>query len=153
MSNISFTILAAVASLHTATPAATAGEAQLVSISWTDPDSSGNEDFVTNWHGVAASPDRRVFEVTNRRSEVGARNAAKSACELASGSTCKAIAVPIAWDVVVMSCKHIGRPPVSVVGASGRGLAIDVTLAKAYDVGFRPSSCVQVYSYVAGLGA
>jgi hypothetical protein len=124
-------------------PEETAHKAQLtIKTGLTDTNStSGPDDVGIKWLGVAASPNKRVFEVTNRKDEMAANNAAISVCEQASGRTCTAIAVPMSWDVVVLSCKHPGQAPVSIVGGSGRGLAIDVALAKAYAAGFRPSNC------------
>jgi hypothetical protein len=134
----------AIVSIHTPTSMATAHEAQLVKVRWTETNSSDIDEVVIKWLGVAASPNKRVLKVTNRRNEVGASSAAKSMCELASGRTCTAIAVPMSWDVVVLSCKHPGQAPVSIPGGSGQGLAVSVALAKANVAGFRPSDCIQV---------
>jgi hypothetical protein len=49
---------------------------------------SGPDDVGIKWLGVAASPNKRVFEVTNRKDEMAANNAAISVCEQASGRTC-----------------------------------------------------------------
>src|SRR4051812_23132146 len=54
----------------------------------------------TQWVGLAASPNGRVFQ-SNGFTESGARSAIKSQCEQTSGRTCRAIAVPDQWDVVV----------------------------------------------------
>jgi uncharacterized protein YraI len=123
-------------------PEETAHKAQItIKTGLTDTNStSGTDDVAIKWLGGAASPNR-VFEVTNRKNEVEANNAAISVCEQASGRTCTAIAVPMSWDVVVLSCKHPGQAPVSIVSGSGQGLAIDVARAKAYAAGFRPSNC------------
>jgi hypothetical protein len=127
--------------LRAAAPAASARETQ------TQVAYIGTDLLVTDRVGIAASPNKRVFEVMNQRNEVAARNAAKFECEQASGRTCKAIAVPMSWDVVVVSCTRPGQSPVSFVGGSGESAAMDVVLAKAYAAGFYPSNCVRVYSY------
>jgi hypothetical protein len=137
-----FSILAlAAASLQAAAPAASARETQ------TQVTYVGTDWSVTDWIGIAASPNKRVFEVTNQRNEAAARNAAKFECEQASGRTCTAIAVPMSWDVVVVSCARPGQSPVSIVGGSGQSTAMEVVLDKAYSAGFSPSNCVRVYSY------
>jgi hypothetical protein len=102
---------------------------------------------VTEWVGIAASPNKQVFTVTSQRNEAAARNAAKFECEQATGRTCRAKAVPTSWDVVVMSCKRPGQSPVSFVGGSRQSAATEVALAEAYAAGFYPSNCVRVYSY------
>jgi hypothetical protein len=140
MRNISILALAAV-SLQAGTPAASARETQ------TQVAYIGADLLVTEWIGIAASPNKRVFKVTNQRNEAAARNAAKFECEQASGRTCTAIAVPMSWDVVVMSCTRQGQSPVSFVGGSGQGAATEVVLGKAYAANFYPSNCIQVYSY------
>jgi hypothetical protein len=137
-----FSILAiAAASFQAAIPAAFAREAQ------TQVAYIGTDWLVTDWIGIAASPNKRVFEVTNQGNEAAARSAAKFECEQASGRTCTAIAVPMSWDVVVMSCTRPGQSPISFVGGSGQNAALQVVLDKAYAAGFYPSDCVRVYSY------
>jgi hypothetical protein len=89
----------------------------------------------TNWTGFAASPNGRVFEVTNQGSEAVARSTAKFDCEQATGRTCVAIAVPMSWDVVVMTCSRPGQPPLSFIGGSSQNAAIEVALNKAFAAG------------------
>jgi hypothetical protein len=138
--NFSMLALAA-ASLQAAIPDASAREAQI------QVASIGTDLLVTDWVGIAASPNKRVFEVTNQRNEAAARNAAQFECEQASGRMCTAIAVPMSWDVIVMSCARPGRSPVSFVGGSGQSAAMEVVLDKAYSAGFYPNNCVRIYSY------
>jgi hypothetical protein len=133
MRNFSILSLAAV-SLQAAIPAASARETQ-TQVANIEADLP-----VTEWVGIAASPNRRVFEVTSQRNEAAARSAAKFECEQASGRTCTAIAVPMSWDVVVMSCTRPGQSPVSFVGGSGESAAAEVVLAKAHAAGFYPAT-------------
>jgi hypothetical protein len=53
----------------------------------------------------------------------------------------------MSWDVIVMSCARPGQPTVSIVGGSGQSAAMDVVLDRAYEAGFNPRNCIQVYSY------
>src|SRR6266849_2719978 len=75
--------------------------------------------MVTEWIGIAASPNRRVFQIANQSYEAVARNAAKLECEQETGRTCTAIAVPTTWAVVVMSCARPGQMPLPIVAGSG----------------------------------
>jgi hypothetical protein len=63
--------LAAVAALS-----APAASARQVQVEYLSPNA-----LVTEWIGIAASPNRRVFEVANQSSEAAAKNAAKYECE------------------------------------------------------------------------
>jgi hypothetical protein len=87
-------------------------------------------DWVVTAIGIAASPNRKVFEVTNQTNEATARGAAKFECEQLTGRTCAAIAVPMSWDVVVMSCARSGQSPLPIVAGSGQNAA--VAIEKAY---------------------
>jgi hypothetical protein len=104
-------------------------------------------EMATEWIGVAASPNGRVYGVTNQSSEAVARNAAKFACEQETGRTCAAIAVPMSWDVVVMTCGRPGRLPVPIVAGSGQNAALQNALYKAIDAGVDPYTCREIYSY------
>jgi hypothetical protein len=106
-----------------------------------------SEPLATEWFGIAASPNKRVVEVANRTEELEARSEAKYECEQASGRTCTAIAVPTSWNVVVVRCTQAGKAPASIVGGSGKGIAMEVAFTKASAAGFRPTDCVPVYSH------
>jgi hypothetical protein len=99
--------------------------------------------LLTEWIGVAASPNGKVFGIGNQSDEAVARNAAKHACEGKTGRTCTAIAVPMSWDVVVLTCSRRGQSPLPIVAGSGQNAAIDVALLKALDAGVNPRNCSQ----------
>jgi hypothetical protein len=79
-------------------------------------------------------------------SEAVARNAAKFACEQKTGRTCAAIAVPMSWDVVAMSCARPGQSPLPIVAGSGQNAALGVAFSKALAAGVDPSNCRPIYS-------
>ena len=120
-------------------PAASAGEEQ------SDLRSSV---LLTEWIGIAASPNGKVFGVTNQNDEAAARNAAKHGCEQETGRTCTAIAVPMSWDVVVLTCSRRGQSPLPIVAGSGQNAAMEVALLKAEAAGANPRNCTPVYAYV-----
>lgn len=103
--------------------------------------------LTTDWVGVAAAPNKRVFETQNGSTEAGARAAAKYECEQTTGRTCSAIAVPASWDAVVLSCSAPGLPTASFIGGSGQGYARDVALQKANAAGFDAYDCTEIYWY------
>jgi hypothetical protein len=121
------------AALQAVTPAASAREVP--------------SDLVTEWIGIAVSPNLKVFQIANQSDETMARNAAKFECERGTGRTCTAIAVPTSWDVVVMSCARPGQAPLPIVAGSGQSSAVDVAILKALAAGVNPSSCRQIYEY------
>jgi hypothetical protein len=103
--------------------------------------------LLTEWIGIAASPNGKVFGMANQSDEIVARSAAKYGCEQETARTCTAIAVPMSWDVVVMTCSRRGRSPLPIVAGSGQNAAMDVALLKAQAAGVDPRNCTQVYSY------
>jgi hypothetical protein len=103
--------------------------------------------LLTEWIGIAASPNGRVFGSANQSDESVARSAAKFNCEQGTGRTCTAIAVPMSWDVVVMTCSRRSRSPLPIVAGSGQNAAMDVALLKAQAAGVDLRNCTQVYSY------
>jgi hypothetical protein len=130
---------ATAAALHAFDSAASARQVQVeyVPADW----------VVTAWIGIAASPNRKVFEVTNQTNEATARGAAKFECEQLTGRTCAAIAVPMSWDVVVMSCARSGQSPLPIVAGSGQNAAFEVAIEKAYAAGVSPSNCTKLYEH------
>jgi hypothetical protein len=130
---------AAAAAFHAAVPAASARQVQLeyAQADW----------LITKWIGVAASPDGKVFEVANRTNEAAARNSAKFECEQSTARTCAAIAVPMTWDVVAVTCARPGRSSIPIVAGSGQNAAIEVALDKAATAGLPAARCTQVYEY------
>jgi hypothetical protein len=126
------------AALHAVTTAASARQVQLEYLP---------SDLATAWIGIAASPNGKVFQVANQSNEAVARSAAKFECEQETGRTCTAIAVPISWDVVVMSCSRPGQVALPIIAGSGQNAAIDVAFKKARAAGVDPSSCTQIYEY------
>jgi hypothetical protein len=91
-----------------------------------------NNLFATEWIGIAASPNGTVFRIANQSDETVARNAAKYGCEQETGRTCTAIAVPMSWDVVVMTCSRRGQAPLPIVAGSGQNAAMGVAFLKAH---------------------
>ena len=105
-------------------------------------------DSDTEWIGVAASPDGRIFEAAHQGDEVKARDVAKVECEQTSGQRCNVIAVPSWWDVIVVYCKGSPTQPSNTfVGGSALRKALDVTFIKVQMAGFDPSNCFKIYSY------
>ena len=88
-----------------------------------------------------------MFGIANQSDEAVARNAAKHACEGKTGRTCTAIAVPMSWDVVVLTCSRRGQSPLPIVAGSGENAALEVAFKKAVAASVDPRSCSQVYSY------
>jgi hypothetical protein len=127
------------AALQAVAPAASARQVQLEYLP--------SDLMVTEWVGIAASPNRRVFQVANQSNETVARNAAKFECEQETGRTCPAIAVPTSWAVVVVSCARPGQMPLPIVAGSGQNAAMEVAFKKALAAGVDPSSCAEVYEY------
>jgi hypothetical protein len=104
--------------------------------------------MVTEWIGIAASPNGRVFRIANQSYAALARNAAKYKCEQEIGRTCTAIAVPMSWDVVVLTCLRRGQSPIPIVAGSDQNAAMEVALDKAEAAGVDPRNCSQVYAYL-----
>jgi hypothetical protein len=102
----------------------------------------------SEWMGVAASPDGRVFEVAHQTDEMTAREGAKLECGEATMMMCNVIAVPSSWDIIVVRCTaDAGRAPNSFVGGSAQGQALNVATMKVRRDGFDPRNCVKIYSY------
>jgi hypothetical protein len=104
--------------------------------------------MVTEWIGIAASPNGRVFRIANQSDAALARNPTKYECEQTIGRTCTAIAVPKSWDVVVLTCLRRGQSPIPIVAGSDQNAAIETALDKAVAAGVDPRSCTQVYVYL-----
>jgi len=130
---------AAAAALQATTPAASARQVQVeyAQADW----------LVTRWIGIAVSPNGTVFEVANQTSEPTARDGAKFACEQVTGRTCAAIAIPMTWDAVAMTCPRPGQAPLPIVAGSGENAALEVAIGKALAAGVAPGRCTQVYSH------
>jgi hypothetical protein len=130
---------AAAAALQASAPAASARQVQVeyIQAEW----------LATKWIGIAASPNGKVFAVAEQTTEATALGGAKFECEQVTGRTCAAIAVPMTWDVVVMSCARPGRSPIPIVAGSGQNAALEVAFNKAIAAGVAPRRCTQVYEY------
>lgn len=108
-----------------------------------DPSTTGA--IGTQWVGLAAARNGRVFQLDGS-TEAGARSAARLECEQMSGRECRAIAVPMQWDVVVLQCNGRGRSD-AFFGGSIEGNASWIAAEKARQNGFNESQCRQIYSY------
>jgi len=99
----------------------------------------------TTWVGVAVSTNGRVFFQSNGEPEKTTRYAVQSECENTAGRTCQAIAVPLGWEVVALSCQGHGRIG-GFVGGSGIGNASGVATDRAGQAGFdADGECTEVY--------
>jgi hypothetical protein len=97
-------------------------------------------DRSTVWKGAAVSRDGRSFTLL-RNDELEARRDAKFVCEQASGSSCRAIAVPNWWDLSTAECAGRGKLKDAFVGGSAMGEEESVALRKAVTAGFAPGNC------------
>jgi hypothetical protein len=99
----------------------------------------------TKWVGLAAAPNGRVFKL-DASTESLAQSAARTECEQTSGRTCRVIAVPAQWDVVVLQCSGAGRSE-AFFGGSMEGGAGWIAHKKARQNGFSETQCRQIYQY------
>ena len=109
-----------------------------------DPDITGSVSG-TEWVGIAAARNGRVFK-SSGLSEAGVRASIRSECEQTAGSTCRAIVVPVRWDVVVVQCNRGGRRD-AFLGGSIEGNASWIAYEKARQNGYDDSQCREIYSY------
>jgi hypothetical protein len=105
----------------------------------------GGDDNVTTWLGIAASSNGRVFQNIDRSGEVVARDSAQSQCEQTTGRTCRAIAVPVSWQVAVVSCRQAGAVA-AFVGGSAQNASERIALDKGNKAGFYDRNCRTIYS-------
>jgi hypothetical protein len=94
----------------------------------------------TLWVGFAVAPNGRVFQSSENVYEDSARQYAKTECELKVGRTCRAIAVPQAWNVSVVVCARD-----AFVAGVPEGSATPLANTKADNAGAQ--DCAETYSY------
>jgi hypothetical protein len=99
-----------------------------------------------SWVGVAVSSNKRVFRIQDQGGETSARAAVRNHCEQTTGRTCKTMAVPASWDVVILNCAQDGRSDL-FLGGSNQGYARDIAIDKAAASRFLPSNCSDLYNY------
>ncbi len=100
----------------------------------------------TDWIGIAASSNKRVFRITNQSTADASRNEAKTECENTSGRDCDAIAVPSSWDIFAINCTGPGKPPNSFVAGSLQDQEMQIAYSRASRAGYDPSNCIKIYS-------
>jgi hypothetical protein len=99
----------------------------------------------TVWDAFAISRKGRLFEQDNQSDELTARGQTRRACEQATGSRCRAIAVPHNYTAGAIWCDNGNGKVGGYLGGSSMGYQFDVAMQKSADDDYAPSDCKPFY--------
>jgi hypothetical protein len=99
----------------------------------------------TAWNAFAISRDGRIWELDNQNQELTARGQTRRYCEQATGSHCRAIAVPDNYSVAGILCDDRNGTVGGYLAGSQYGNEVTIAVQKSGDDGFSASDCKLVF--------